>query len=68
MKNSVRTSVAAFGDWQTVTFEVPAKGAVIHVRLHPPGGSAVEISSITLAGATAADTRTCNFSPPASAP
>ncbi len=57
-ENTSRANVAASADWQTLTFDVPAKGSVIHVRLHPPAGAVVEIASIELqpvpAGATAA--------------
>ena len=62
-----RTSVAASPEWQTVEFDVPATGTVIHVRLQPPG-AAVEIATITLRDASAASPRTWSFDAPAAAP
>jgi uncharacterized sulfatase len=46
--HTAHSTVTALPEWQTVTLEVPAKGRVIHVRLHPPGDGAVEISNIAL--------------------
>ncbi len=66
-ENTARASVAAADDWQTVAFDVPAKGGVIHIRLHPPGG-AVEVSSLTLAGATTGNSQVWNFAPSATPP
>ncbi|MBI5770357.1 MAG: sulfatase-like hydrolase/transferase [Verrucomicrobia bacterium] len=56
-ENTARAAVAASADWQTVAFDVPAKGNVIHVRLHPPGDGVVELATVelqpTAAGAAA---------------
>lgn len=49
--NTVRVSVTASAEWQTLTFDVPATSRVIHVRLHPPEGDAVAIAEIALAPA-----------------
>ena len=66
-ENTARVSVPAEADWQTLSFEVPAKGNVIHVRLHPPEGAVVEISAITLRDAGAGAPRVWDFAKPAAA-
>ena len=55
-ENSARTNVTASADWQTLTFDVPAKGNVIHLRLHPPASEVVEISWIELQPLTSGTT------------
>jgi arylsulfatase A-like enzyme len=67
-ENTARASVTGSGDWQTVMLAVPAKGSVIHVRLHLPTGGPVDLSSITLSGADTGSTRAWNFSAASSAP
>jgi uncharacterized sulfatase len=61
-ENTARTHLTASADWQTVTLDIPAKGNVIHVRLHPPAGEVIEFTSIELRDATAAGSgRTWDF-------
>ncbi len=64
-ENVSNTNVAASADWQTVALEVPAKGSVIHVRLHLPTGGDVDISSIEMRGDGVDSRRTWNFAVPA---
>lgn len=63
-----RTPVIASPEWQTVTFDVPATGNVIHVRLHPPASDIVEISSLTLRDTSTAAPRTWSFAAPLTVP
>ncbi len=56
-----RATATASPEWQLVTLEAPARGTVIHVRLHVPGNAAVEISRIELLGSNTAP-RTWDFS------
>jgi hypothetical protein len=67
-ENTARTTVAASAEWQTVTFDVPAQGNVIHVRLIPPGDSSTEIAEISFRDTSAQPRRTWNFAQPAATP
>ncbi len=58
---TARATVAGSTQWQTIALEVPAQGTVIHVRLHTPGETAVEISRIEFLGANRASPKVWDF-------
>lgn len=59
-----RVAVTASDEWQTVTWDVPAKGEVIHVRLHPLSEAEIEIAAIELRDSSAKPPRAWNFVQP----
>lgn len=60
-ENSTRVVVAASGEWQTIAFDVPATGSVIHLRLHPPTDALVEIAEIALRDSSGGAPQVWNF-------
>jgi len=60
-ENAIRTAVAPSGEWQTVGFDLPARGSVIHLRLHPPADAAVDIAEISLRDSTGGAPQVWNF-------